>query len=260
MQKKYLNLLMQMIKVDILGRYKGAYMGVLWSLLLPIFMLFVYTFVFSVILKAKWGTTSTETSVDVALLLFSGLVIHSFFSEIITRAPNVIIQNSHYVTKVIFPLPLLPLVNVLSGLFHTMISLFILLIALYAYYGRLPITAILLPFIWLPMIVLLAGISWLFAAIGVYVRDVAQVVGPFSMLLLFLSPVFYPISQVPEKWQTLMLLNPLTLMIEQTREVLIVGNMPDWSSLSVYMLVSVMFCYGSYRVFQKLKTGFSDVL
>jgi lipopolysaccharide transport system permease protein len=260
MQKKHLNLLIQMTKVDILSRYKGAYIGVVWSLLMPVFMLFVYTFVFNVILKAKWGASSSETSADFALLLFTGIVIHGFFAEIISRAPNVIIQNSNYVTKVIFPLPLLPLVNLLSGLFHSFISLFILLIALYAYYGHLPITAIFLPLIWLPMIVLLAGVSWLFAAIGVYVRDLAQVVGPLSMLLLFLSPVFYPISQVPEKWQALMLFNPLTLIIEQSRNVLIVGKMPDWSLLAIYMLIASVFCYGSYRVFQKLKGGFSDVL
>ncbi len=249
-----------MTKVDILGRYRGSYLGILWSLLMPIFMLLVYTFVFSVILKAKWGVSSSETSADFALLLFAGIIIHGFFAEIMTRAPNIMVHNSNYVTKVVFPLPLLPLVSLLSGLFHAFISLIILLVALYVYYGHLPITSILLPIIWLPMIVLLAGVSWFFAAIGVYVRDLAQVAGPLSMLLLFLSPVFYPISQVPEKWQAFMLFNPLTLMIEQSRDVLIAGKLPDFSLLAIYMLIASVFCYASYRLFQKLKKGFSDVL
>lgn len=257
---KNLILLLSMTKVEILGRYKGTFIGVLWSLLMPLIMLVAYTFVFSVVLKVKWGATTDLAHTDFALLLFVGLVVHGIFAEVFARAPYAVVHQSNYVTKIVFPLEILPLINVMSALFHSMISLTVLLLALWLYHGVIPLTAFWLPVVWLPMLILVIGIAWLLASLGVYVRDIAQISAPLSMLLLFLSPVFYPLSQLPGVWQEVLLWNPLTFMIEQSREILILGQSPDWMTWSIYTAISSVIFIVGYRVFQKLKAGFADVL
>lgn len=259
MHHKQLRLLIQLIKMDWINRYQGSYVGFLWAFLTPLFSLLVYTLVFGVFLQAKWSS-GTQSTVDFALWLFVGIVVHGLFAEVLTRSPQLIIQNSNYVTKVIFPLTIIPLSNVLSALIFALVSVFVLLLALWIRLENTPWTFIYLPLVWLPFIVLLTGVSWGLAALGVYIRDINQMVAPFSMLLLFLSPVFYPLSQVPLEWQWLFQWNPLTLIIEQTRAVLIFSQLPDWQALSLYMLVSLLVCLMGWWSFNKLKKGFADVL
>lgn len=229
------DLILQMTKREVVGRYKGSVMGLAWSFFNPILMLTVYTFVFSEVFNARWGTAAgTQTKGDFAIMLFVGMIVHGLFAECITRSPTVITGNINYVKKVVFPLEILPLVAFGASLFHSVISLLVLLIAQLAITGSLPWTAIYYPLVAVPLALGSMGFAWFLSSLGVFVRDVAQVTGIAATVLLFLSPVFFPVSALPAKYQFWMQLNPLTAIIEESRKVLVLGRSPDWSVLLVY--------------------------
>jgi lipopolysaccharide transport system permease protein len=253
-------LVWQMSKRDVLGRYRGSMIGVAWSFFNPIFMLAVYTFVFSFVFKSRWGEDVSGGQGSFAVILFAGMIVHGLFAECVNRAPSLLLNNINYVKKVVFPLEILPWTILVSALFHTAISVLVLLTAELLLMHSLPWTVILLPLVWLPFVVAIMGVSWFLASLGVYLRDVAQITGLVTTVLLFMSPVFYPLSKLPEKFQTLLLLNPLTFMIEQTREVLVWGNLPSWSGLFIYSICAGLIAWLGFVWFQKTRGGFSDVL
>lgn len=253
------SLTVQMIRREVAGRYKGSIMGLTWSFLNPILMLAVYTFVFSVVFKARWAGGS-ESKTEFALVLFSGLILFNLFSECVNKAPTLILSNVNYVKKVIFPLEILPVINLGAALFHWMISLLVWLVFYCIFYGVPHLTVLLLPIVMLPLVVLSLGMSWLLASLGVYLRDVAQVVGVLMSVLMFLSPIFYPVSSLPSEYQVIMLINPLTLAIEQARDIMMWGKMPDWVSWSKYLVISGVFSWFCFAWFQKTRKGFADVL
>jgi lipopolysaccharide transport system permease protein len=188
------------------------------------------------------------------------MIVHGLFAECVNRAPSLLLSNVNYVKKVVFPLEILPWAILMSSLFHTAISIFVLLVAELLLMHHVPWTILLLPFVWLPFVVAIMGVSWFLASLGVYLRDVAQITGLVTTVLLFMSPVFYPLSKLPEKFQTLLLLNPLTFMIEQTREVLVWGNLPDWNGLVIYSICAGLIAWLGFLWFQKTRGGFADVL
>ena len=252
-------LIWQMTKREVIGRYRGSIMGILWSFLNPILMLAVYTFVFSFVFKARWGAGS-DSKTEFAIVLFAGLIIHSLFAECVNRAPSVILSNANYVKKVVFPLEILPWVAMGSSLFHAVVSIAVLM-GFYAIVNlALNWTMVLLPLLLFPLILLTMGFSWFLAAIGVYLRDVGQTVGLVTTVMMFLSPVFYPVSALPEKYRLLLHINPLTFMIEQAREVMIWGRMPDWSGLGLYAAYSMAIAWAGFFWFQKTRRGFADVI
>lgn len=253
-------LIAQMAKREVVGRYRGSVMGLAWSFFNPILMLVVYTFVFSTVFKARWGVGGEETQVDFAVVLFVGMIVHGLFAECVNRAPQLIISNTSFVKKVVFPLETLPWVAMGSTLFHTAISLVVLLAMQLILDARLPWTALLLPLVLLPLIFATMGFAWFLAATGVYVRDIGQTTGIFTTVLLFVSPVFYPTSALPENFQRALMLNPLTFIIEQARQVVIWGRLPDWIGLGVYSLASLTIAWAGFWWFQKTRRGFADVL
>ncbi len=253
-------LIWQLVKREILGRYRGSIFGLAWSFFNPILMLVVYTFVFSVIFEAKWGQVRNGSRTDFAMLLFIGLIVHGFFAECLNRAPSLILQNVNFVKKVVFPLEILPLVVMGSALFHTMISFLVLIVALLISRGSLPITVWYAPLIFFPLLLAAAGFSWFLASLGVFARDVSQIIGIATSVLLFLSPVFYPISAVPEAFRSLLLANPLTFIIEQSRAVVFFGFGPDWLGMLVYLIFSVLIAWLGFAWFQKTRKGFADVV
>ena len=253
-------LIVQMTKREVIGRYKGSAMGLAWSFFNPIFMLVVYTFVFSEIFKARWGGIGSESKIHFAVVLFVGMIVLSLFSEAINRAPRVVLSNVNYVKKVIFPLEILPVVAMGAALFHSFISLIVLAAALTIFNGYLHWTAVFLPVVLLPLVILTLGFSWILASLGVYIRDVGQTVSMLTGILMFLSPVFYPVSAVPERFRVYLLANPLTFIIEQAREVLIFGHTPNWLGLGVYTLVAILVAWMGFAWFQKTRKGFADVL
>lgn len=256
-------LIAQMTRREVTGRYKGSVMGLAWSLFNPVLMLAVYTFVFSSVFKSRWGLTAAgaeESKTQFAVVLFVGMIVHGMFAEVLNRAPGLILSNVNYVKKVVFPLEILPVVVMGAALFHGLVSLGVLLVAFFLFNGYLPWTAIFAPVVFLPLVILTLGIAWILASLGTFLRDVGQTMGIVTTILMFLSPVFYPVSALPEAFRPMILANPLTLIIEQAREVLIWGRLPDWTGLGLYTLAAVAVAYIGYAWFQKTRKGFADVV
>jgi lipopolysaccharide transport system permease protein len=255
------SLIVQLIRREISGRYKGSVIGLAWSVFTPIFMLLVYSFVFSEIFRSRWGQGGSEPGkMQFALILFIGIIILSIFSEVLNRSPTLILTNANYVKKVIFPLEILPIVAMGVAVFHGLVSFFVLMFALLITNNHLHWTAALTPLILLPLIILTTGLAWMLASLGVFLRDVSQTIGSITTVLMFLSPVFYPISAVPEHFRGLLMASPLTFVIEQSRNVLIWGKQPDWVGLAVYFSLSVIVAWIGFAWFQKTRKGFADVI
>jgi lipopolysaccharide transport system permease protein len=252
-------LIIQLAKRDVLGRYRGSVLGIAWSFFNPLLMLAVYTFVFSVVFKVRWGFAG-EDKVSFAIVLFAGLIVHGLFAECINRAPSLIVSNPNYVKKVVFPLEILPSVTLGSALFHAGVSLVVLLTAQLVVTQRLPWTVIIFPLILLPLVLSTAGFAWLLSALGVYLRDVGQTTSIFTTVLMFLSPLFYPLSALPENYRIWLHLNPLTFIIEEARNVLIFGRMPNWSGWTLALVAGTLISVGGFWWFQKTRKGFADVL
>lgn len=250
----------QLTKREITGRYRGSQLGLGWSILNPILMLAVYTFVFSQIFKARWGTAEGHGPWGFAVNLFAGLIVFNLFAECASRAPTLILNNPNYVKKVVFPLEILSAVSVGSALFHAMTSLTVLLVFEVIVFGRIPNTAYWLPLVWAPLILASLAVSWILAALGVFLRDIGQIIGVLVSMLMFLSPVFFPISAVPEGLQWALKINPLAGVIEQTRKVLIVGGSPQPLEIITGIVTGCIACELSYRGFQKIKSSFADVI
>ncbi|QOE06514.1 ABC transporter permease [Pseudomonas asiatica] len=252
-------LIWTMIRRDVAGRYRGSSLGMLWSLFNPILMLVIYTFVFSVVFKARWSTDG-ESKEQFALMLFAGLIFFNLFAECITRAPNLILGNVNYVKKVVFPLEVLPWITLGAALFHFLISLLVWLAACLLLTGKLHLTALLLPIVMLPLLLISIGLTWLIASLGVFLRDVAQVVGVIVSVMMFMSPIFYPVNALPETYQGILQANPLTPTIEGARKIMFFGEMPDWHQLGMLSLLSLVICWLGFAWFQKTRKGFADVL
>lgn len=253
------NLIRSLVMREVIGRYRGSVMGMLWSLINPIFMLAVYTFVFSVVFKARWNSGS-DSKTEFALVLFAGLIVFNFFSECLNRAPSLILSNTNYVKKVVFPLEILPWVSIGSALFHSAISLFVWLIAYTVIFGAPHPTVLLIPLVIAPLLLFTVGISWALASLGVFLRDVAQLIGMITTVLMFLSPIFYPATALPEKYRHLLFLNPMTPAIEQARALLYWGTAPDWKVAISYLASSSAIAWLGFAWFQKTRKGFADVI
>ncbi|MGE8317159.1 MAG: ABC transporter permease [Comamonas sp.] len=252
-------LIAKMVRREVSGRYKGSVMGWLWSILIPLLMLVIYTFVFSVVFKARWGGAE-ESKTQFAMVLFAGLIVYSFFSDVLNRAPQLILANVNYVKRVVFPLEILVAVATGTALFHAAASLAVLLAALLLFNGQLHASALLLPLVWAPLILMTLGMGWIFASLGVFARDLGQITGVITSMLMFVSPIFFPVKALPEPFQTVLRLNPLTFFIEQTREVLVWGHLPDWIGLACAYAACALLAWLGFAWFQKTRKGFADVL
>lgn len=253
-------LTLALIQREILGRYRGSALGILWSFVHPLFMLAVYTFVFSVVFQARWGSGSSHSKAEFALVLFAGLIIFNLFAECITRSPGLILENANYVKRVVFPLEILPWVALGSALFHAMISLVVWLVFYGILFGLPRVTILLLPLVVLPAILLIMGLSWFFSALGVYLRDISQVTTILVTVTMFLSPIFYPISSLPDNFKPLLFLNPLTPTLEQFRGILMGGQLLDLKFWTLYLVASFLIAWLGFAWFQKVRRGFADVL
>ncbi len=254
---------MQMIKREVIGRYRGSFLGLFWSFINPILMLAIYTFVFSVVFKTRLDQSDNAIYNDkfaFALSLFAGLIIFNLLSECLSRAPGLILANINYVKKIIFPLEILPWVALGSALFHASVSFLVLLLLLLLIDHPIHWTLIYLPIIVLPLLLLIMGLSWLLASIGVFVRDIGQFIGLILTMLLFMSPIFYPASALPESVRDYLFLNPLTFIIEQARAVILYGQLPNWFGLTVYYMIALLIAWAGLVWFEKTRKGFADVL
>jgi len=252
-------LIFALAKREIDSRYKGSAAGVLWSFVNPLLMLGVYTFVFSVIFQSKWnGGNGSKT--EFALVLFVGLIFFGLFSEVVARAPILILSNVNYVKKVIFPIEVLVYVALSAALFQFIASMAIWLVFHCVFFGFPPLTILLLPFVVLPLLMFALGVSWIFASLGVYIRDMPQVVAIGLTVLMFLSPIFYSAASIPAEYRNLLQLNPLTYAIEVARDVMIWGKPLLWMAWLKQMFSASVVFFAGFIWFQKTRDGFADVL
>lgn len=253
------SLTLELTRREILGRYRGASFGMLWSLFSPLLMLLVYTLAFGFILKGRWPGAG-ESTYDFAIIVFAGLIVHGMFAECLTRSPLLIIGNANLVKRVVFPLDLLVWSMALTSLFHLAMNTLVLLALRFWVDGTVAPTVLLFPLVILPLLVLTVGVSWIVSALGVYFRDLGQVVGVVATAMLFLSSAIVPPASVPERYQIAFDLNPLTFIIDQSREVLIFNRMPNWQGLALYTLVALAVAWSGHLLFGKMRRGFADVL
>ena len=254
-------LVLQMIKRDVIGRYRGSVMGLTWSFFNPLLMLAIYTLVFSVIFETKWpGIGRDKSRVDFAVIFFSGLVIYGLVAECVNRAPSLVTGNANYVKKVVFPLEILPVVAVGSALFHMAVSVVVLLAAQLFLTHHLPWTAVLFPLAMVPLVIGTLGIAWFLASLGVYLRDVAQVTGMMMTMLLFLSPIFFPAEAMPASIRGWLSLNPLVYFLDAGRDTLIYGRVPSIGGALIALAGSLAVAWAGFAFFQKSRRGFADVL
>ncbi|MCW0392673.1 MULTISPECIES: ABC transporter permease [Xanthomonas] len=256
---KHRSLAFELTRREVLGKYRGATFGLLWSLISPFLMLLIYTLAFGFIMKSRWPGTTGSTS-EFALILFAGLTVHGFFAECFTRSPQLIVGNTAYVKRVVFPLDVLVWSMAFSGLFHLAMNMIVLLVLQAVYGTGVSPTAFLLPVVLVPLVVMTVGVCWLVSALGVYLRDIGQVTGVLATAMLFLSSAIIPLNSVPATYRWVFELNPLTFIIDQVREVVIWGHLPDWVGLGVYLVVSSVFAFVAHALFGKMRGGFADVL
>ncbi len=254
------HLTFQLTKREVVGRYRGSFLGMAWSFFNPLLMLMVYTFVFSVVFKARWGLDGRETTTNFAILLFVGMIVHGVFAECANRAPGLILSNVNYVKRVVFPLEILPMVVLGSAVFHAAINLLVLLLVRLILSHEFAWTVVFTPVVFLPLLIGTLGVAWFLSAIGVYLRDISQTIGVLTMMLLFLSPVFYPVTALPQPYQAWIKLNPLTFIIEESRGVLVFGQLPNWGGWASMLLVSIGAAWVGFWWFQSTRKGFADVV
>lgn len=257
---RYAGLIRQFVVREFQARYRQSLLGVLWAFLTPLLMLGVYTLVFKFVFKLRWGTLGNDSNLTFALQMYAGLAVFSFFAECINRAPRLILDQPHLVKKVIFPLEILPWVNALAALVHLGVALLLLLVFGAWEMGRLPLSVLALPLVWLALLPLCVGLGWLLAAIGTYVRDVSQVLGLLVSLMMFVSPIFFPMEALPAAAKPWMFLNPLALTITQTRRVLLEGQWPDWPALAIHLIACCAIAMMGAAFFRLARKGFADVV
>jgi len=248
-----------MIRRDVIGRYRGSVMGLLWSFFTPVLMLIVYTFVFSVVFKARWAG-GTDSKTEFAIVLFVGLMVFNLFSECISRAPSLVLSNPNYVKKVIFPLEILPVVSLGSASFHFLVNILVWLSFYLVIFGIPPLGALWLPVAVLPLAILSTGLSWFLASLGVFLRDVGQVIGVITTILMFMSPIFYPVVALPEEFRGYLHLSPITYFVEQARDLLVWNKGMHWEPWLKALLISCVVATLGFAWFQKTRKGFADVI
>ncbi|MEN1972213.1 ABC transporter permease [Luteimonas sp. MJ204] len=256
---RYRDLTKELVRRDVLGRYRGANFGMLWSLIGPLMLLAIYTIAFGEILGSRWNQASGDTAAF-GIVLFLGIIVHGFFAECFARSPRLMMDNANYVKRVVFPLDVLAWSVVVSALFHMVMNLLVFVVLNWLFFGGFSPTLWLLPVVLAPLVLLTVATCWMVSSLGVYIRDISQAVPVVVTALLFLSSAIVPVDTLPPKYQFVFSLNPLTFFIDEVREVALWGHYPDWAGLAGYALGSVVATYIAHAWFRITSKGFADVL
>jgi lipopolysaccharide transport system permease protein len=244
---------------EVHARYRQSLLGTAWAVITPLLMLVVYTFVFRRIFGVRWGT-SVESDLSFGVRLYAGLAIFNFFAECASRAPRLVLDQPHLVKKVRFPLEVLPWASAAAAAVHLLIASALLVVLALWDMGRLPFTVIALPLVWLPLVPLAVGTGWWLSALGTYIRDIGQLIALALSLLMFLSPIFFPVEAVPEMVRGWLFLNPLAPVMTQTRQVLLEGVWPAWHVLAINLAACVAIAATGAAFFRSVRSGFADVV
>lgn len=244
---------------DIQSLFRGSALGLAWIVVIPLVLVAIYTFVFGMVLSSTWSM-GTRTRLEVPLLFFTGLTVFGFFMEVVGRSPNFIHENRVYVKKILFPLDILPWVLIGTALFKFAINFALLLVFLAIFTGGLPAKALLLPLVLLPFVAMTAGLAWALACIGTYVRDLPHAIQALAPIIMFVSPIFYAVEQVPEPFRSFYYANPLTFVLESVRGVLFFDTAPSATGLLAFAAAALLVYAAGYALFQRARPGFADVV
>jgi lipopolysaccharide transport system permease protein len=245
---------------DIEARHRGSALGLLWSVLNPLIMMAAYTFIFTLVFRARWGSGGGGGTAEFSVLMFSGMVLFTIFAECVNRAPGLMMENPSYIKKVVFPLEIMPVVVLLSALFNAAIGFVILMVFSLVVMGLPPPTILLLPLVLLPLCLFTLGLTWVVSAAGVFLRDLRQVVTVLVTVSMFLSPIFYPLSAVPEGARALILVNPLAILLERSKDVMFWGHGLPPVEWTLVCLGSLVWAWLGHTFFVKTRQGFADVV
>ncbi len=257
---KHRYLIGQMVRRDLTARYRGSYLGLFWTVINPILMLTIYTFVFSIVFNARWRTGVDVPRGEFALTMYAGLIAFNLFSEVTNRAPGIVIGYPNYVKKVVFPLEILMVVITITALVTSAINMGILLVGSILILHHIPVTIVFIPLIYLSLLMLTLGLGWFLASMGVYVRDIGQAISVIITVLFFMTPIFYSADSVPHGFQVIMRLNPLTMIVENFRKLLIWEEMFAIRPWAIWTVLFFFLFIGGYTWFMATKKGFADVL
>ena len=252
-------LIIRLARREIEARYRGSVLGIVWAFIIPLLLVGVYTFVFSMVFQVRWAVPMGGKGAF-ALLLFSGLILFNLFSECVNRAPSLLLEHVIYIKKVVFPLEILPWVSMMVALFNAAVSFLVLFGFYLVIHGFPPLTVLLLPIVLFPLVLLTLGLVWFVSSVGIFLRDIRPLMGVITTMMLFLSPIFYPLDAVPEAYRPLIYLNPLTVILESSKEVLFWGRIPHWHYWILYMALCGAGSWLGFVWFQKTRKGFADVV
>ncbi len=253
-------LISKLSRKAIIVRYRGSLLGFLWAFIQPLMMLAVYTFVFSVIFKAKWGQELDQDQLSFALALFTGILTFNIIGDTVNASPGLILGHANFVKKVVFPLEILPLVKLIESIVFSLFGLLVLVVTKLLYTQTLSWTLLLLPIVWTPVILFALGWSYFLASLGVFIRDIGSITGVVVTMFFFMSPIFYPLKAVPESFRVYCRMNPIAVFVEDARRVVLWGQTPDWSWFAIYFLISLAILVLGFAWFMKTKKAFADVI
>jgi lipopolysaccharide transport system permease protein len=249
----------QLARREILSRYRGTIFGILWSLLTPMLMLAIYTFVFGFVLEIRWPVQAGGHA-EFASILFSGMIMHSFLSECLMQSTTLITGNSQYVKKVVFPLEALAWVTTSTALFQSIISIAVLFVYLIVIGHEFHWVVLLFPLPVCALYLMCIGIVWFVSAAAVYLKDLGHIMGVVSTILFFMAPILYPKDALPNELLPFLYLNPITYPIEQLRDIVLWNQAPDFAKLSIYLVSGFLFSWVGLLWFHRARKGFADVL
>lgn len=255
---RYSYLIRQLVARDMKSRFRRSSLGLLWLVVSPLLLLTGYTLVFGVLLKARWG--GAGSSVEFALVLFSGLIFYNFFSEVIGRSPSLLYDNQPFVKRMVFPLEVLNWSLLLSAAINFFIGLLTWCVFYLVVHKSLPATLPLILLVFIPFAVFALGCSWLLSAYSVYHPDAEHVVPILLLLTMFISPLFFPVESLPEGFRSVLQFNPLSHVLEQARAVLIGGRAPDVTTIAAGTAIALLTAWLGHASFMGNRDGFADAL
>ncbi|MBC8074675.1 MAG: ABC transporter permease [Chloroflexales bacterium] len=254
------DLIRQFVVREVVGRYRGSALGLLWSLVNPLVLLLMYTFLFGVIFQGRWPRRESDSLAEYALIIFCGISAYNIFSEAVGRAPGLVIGVPNYVKKVVFPLEILAVSSLGSALFHGAVSLSLVALGSLLITGRLAWTLPLLPLVALPLVFLALGVGWFLASLGVFVRDIGYTIALVIQVLFFATPIFYAFDSIPPPFSTVIRLNPMSSIVENFRRVILWGELPNWGGWVAWTALTFVIMVFGYAWFMKTKKAFADVI
>jgi lipopolysaccharide transport system permease protein len=252
------SLILSLTRRELAARYKGSVLGILWAILTPIVMIGIFTFIFAGIFHARFGASTSRW--DYALYLFCGLLPWNAFQEALQLSTNTIVSHANLVKRVVFPLETLPLSQTLAAITNQLLGTIALLIAIVIIKHEVHATILLLPVLLVPQLLAMLGGAWLLASLGVFVRDIVQGIGLFMTVWLYLTPIIYPESLVPDQYRLAVNLNPFTPLVRCYRRVFLEGTQPDWNGLAYFAGFAVLSFLIGYWWFAKSRKNFADVI